>query len=85
MKKQTTKIAEENFLDEIDTHYSKIDKVLDNARMIQNEDYFVKFMSPIVISNFENHGVKLDLDSAKNINHHATQEYLYQFNNSKVW
>lgn len=29
MKKQTTKIAEENFLDEIDTHYSKIDKVLD--------------------------------------------------------
>ena len=60
-------------------------KVLDNARMIQNEDYFVKFMSPIVISNFENHGVKLDLDSAKNINRHATQEYLYQFNNSKVW
>lgn len=30
-------------------------KVLDNARMIQNEDYFIKFMSPIVISNFENH------------------------------
>lgn len=30
-------------------------KVLDNARMIQNEDYFTKFMSPIVISNFENH------------------------------
>jgi type I restriction enzyme, R subunit len=60
-------------------------KVLDNARMIQNEDYFIKFMSPIVISNFENHGIKLDLESAKSINTHATQEYLYQFNNTKVW
>ena len=48
--------------------------------MIQNEDYFIKFMSPIVISNFENHGIKLDLESAKQINNHATNEYLYQFN-----
>lgn len=60
-------------------------KVLDNARMIQNEDYFVKFMSPIVITNFENHGIKLDLQSAQQINTHATNEYLYQFNNSSVW
>lgn len=57
-------------------------KVLDNARMIQNEDYFVKFMSPIVITNFENHGIKLDLQSAQQINTYATNEYLYQFNNS---
>ena len=28
MKKQTKKIAQENFLDEIETHYSKIDKVI---------------------------------------------------------
>lgn len=34
MKKQTTKIAEENFLDEIDTHYSKIDKVIDTVAPI---------------------------------------------------
>ncbi len=60
-------------------------KVLDNARMIQNEDYFVKFMSPIVITNFENHGIKLDLQSAQKINAHATNEYLYQFNNSSIW
>lgn len=59
--------------------------VLDNAPMTKNEEYFIKFMSPIVISNFENHGVKLDLDSARQINNHATQEYLYQFNNSQVW
>ena len=60
-------------------------KVLDNARMIQNEDYFIKFMSPIVITNFENHGIKLDLESARQINNHATNEYLYQFNNASVW
>lgn len=59
--------------------------VLDNAPMTKNEEYFIKFMSPIVISNFENHGVKLDLDSARQINNHATQEYLYQFNNSQIW
>lgn len=59
--------------------------VLQNAHMIQNEDYFIKFMSPIVISNFENHGIKLDLESAKNINQYTTQEYLYQFNNNTAW
>jgi type I restriction enzyme R subunit len=60
-------------------------KVLDNAHMIQNDEYFSRFMSPIVITNFENHGIKLDLGSAQKINDHATQEYLYQFNNSQVW
>jgi type I restriction enzyme R subunit len=60
-------------------------KVLDNARMIQNEDYFIKFMSPIVIGSFENHGIKLDNKSADLINNCATQEYLYDFNNTKVW
>lgn len=61
------------------------ERVLNNNRMIQNEDYFIKFMSPIVISNFENHGIKLDLTSAKQINTHATNEYLYQFNNVSTW
>jgi type I restriction enzyme, R subunit len=60
-------------------------KVLDNARMIQNEEYFNKFMSPIVINNFDNHGIKLDLESAKEINNQATQEYLYQFSNTSKW
>lgn len=34
MKKQTKKIAQENFLDEIETHYSKIDKVIDTVAPI---------------------------------------------------
>lgn len=69
----------------IDIKKQADEKVLDNARMIQNEDYFIKFMSPIVISNFENHGIKLDLESARKINNHATNEYLYQFNNISTW
>lgn len=69
----------------IDIKKQADEKVLDNARMIQNEDYFIKFMSPIVISNFENHGIKLDLQSARQINNHATNEYLYQFNNVSTW
>lgn len=56
-------------------------KVLDNSQMIKNEEYFIKFMSPIVINNFDNHGIKLDNNSADRINKYATAEYLYEFNN----
>lgn len=57
-------------------------KVLDNSKMIKNEEYFIKFMSPIVISSFDNHGIKLDNNSADRINKYATAEYLYEFNNA---
>lgn len=56
-------------------------KVLDNSQIIKNEEYFIKFMSPIVINNFDNHGIKLDNNSADRINKYATAEYLYEFNN----
>ncbi len=61
------------------------EKVLNMTQVVNHEDYFIKFMSPIVINNFEHHGIKLDLESAQHINNHATQEYLYQFNNSSAW
>lgn len=57
-------------------------KVLDNSQMVKNEEYFIKFMSPIVISNFENHNIKLDNLSAEKINKYATAEYLYEYNNA---
>jgi len=60
-------------------------KVLNNARMILNEDYFKKFMSPIVVNCFDEHGIKLDNESAENINNYATQEYLYEYNNQTIW
>jgi type I restriction enzyme R subunit len=30
-------------------------KILDNAHMIDNEEYFIKFMSPIIVNAFYNH------------------------------
>ncbi len=59
-------------------------KVLDNSQMIKNEEYFIKFMSPIVINNFDNHGVKLNNQSAEKINRYATAEYLHEFNNISI-
>ncbi len=61
------------------------EKVLENARMIQNEGYFFKFMSPIVVNAFESHDMKLDATAAREINQMATQEYLNDFGNTRVW
>jgi type I restriction enzyme, R subunit len=55
-------------------------KVLENSRMINNEGYFINFMSPIVIGGFENHKIKLDLESAEYINSYVTKEYIKEFN-----
>lgn len=55
------------------------EKVLNNSKLLENEEYFLRFMSPIVISNFEKQGIKLDLDSANKINRYSTEEYIYQF------
>lgn len=57
------------------------EKVLANSHIVQNEGYFSKFMSPIVVSAFEKEGVPLDGQAARDINELATKEYLYQFNN----
>ncbi|NQV89245.1 MAG: type I restriction endonuclease subunit R [Parcubacteria group bacterium] len=69
----------------VDIKHDADQKVLDNARVIQNEGYFVKFMSPIVIKAFESHEMKLDSKAAKEINSMATQEYLNDFTNTRVW
>lgn len=61
------------------------EKVLENARMLNNESYFTQFMSPVVINNFEKHNIKLDLVSADEINTSATKEYLNEFNNTQIW
>lgn len=59
--------------------------VMSNAPMVKNEGFFTKFMSPIVIGAFEQNGVQLDADAARDINQLATQEYLYQFSNAEIW
>ncbi|MEI7621604.1 MAG: type I restriction endonuclease subunit R, partial [Candidatus Moraniibacteriota bacterium] len=56
------------------------EQVLNMTHIVDNPEFFSAFMSPIVIDNFENHGIRLDLDSARQINTQTTAEYLYQFN-----
>lgn len=60
-------------------------KVLDNAHMVENEDYFMRFMSSIVITSFLDNWIQLDSESANNINKIATKEYLYELNNYYWW
>jgi type I restriction enzyme, R subunit len=60
-------------------------KVLNMNHVVDNPEFFSAFMSPIVIDNFMNHGIKLDSVSAERVNNFATEEYLYAFNGTKTW
>ena len=56
------------------------DKVLGNARMMRNEPYFERTMSPIVISSFRQRKLPLDFKAAKAVNTLATKGYIQEFN-----
>ena len=81
MMEQSRVSARESAIHEtlLDIKHQADQKVLDNARMLSNESYFLNFMSPIVISSFGDHGIHLDAQSAEYINDYTTKEYLYEF------
>lgn len=56
------------------------DKVLINSKMLNNEGFFMQLMSPMVISNFENHKIKLDPESTRFINGQVVHEYINEYN-----
>jgi len=56
------------------------EKVLINSRMLDNEGYFVQFMSPLVMNGFENHKINLDPEAAKYINGYVVNEYVNEYN-----
>jgi type I restriction enzyme R subunit len=56
------------------------EKVLINSKMLNNEGYFVQFMSPLVMNGFENHNIKLDPEAAKYINGYVVNEYVNEYN-----
>jgi hypothetical protein len=56
------------------------DKVLINNHMLDNEGYFIQFMSPLVMSGFENHKINLDPEAAKYINGQVVKEYVNEYN-----
>lgn len=56
------------------------EKVLINSNMLNNEGYFIQFMSPLVMNGFENHKINLDPEAAKYINSHVVNEYINEYN-----
>ncbi len=60
------------------------EKVLINNRIMQNEGYFIQFMSPLVINGFESHKITLDPEAAKYINGYVVNEYLNEFNGNTL-
>lgn len=52
------------------------DIVLNNSKLLENEDYFTSMLIPIVIDNFEKHKINLDIETAKFINAAIVAEYL---------
>lgn len=54
--------------------------VLQNSRLLDNEDYFNKMTIPFVISRFRNGaGIPLDADSTRYINNMISKEYMNEF------
>ena len=56
------------------------EKVLINSKMLNNEGYFVQFMSPIVMNGFENRNINLDPEAANYINGYVVNEYVNEYN-----
>ncbi len=60
------------------------EKVIENQRMLSNEGYFLQFMSPLVIGGFEEHGMKLDAQSARHINGAVVNEYVNEYSGKNL-
>jgi len=56
------------------------EKVLINNHMLDNEGFFVQFMSPLVINGFEKQKINLDPESIKYINGYVVNEYINEYN-----
>lgn len=69
----------------LDVKQKADEKVLWNPRMLENENYFERLMSPIVIGSFESKDLMLDTKSATAINRAATNEYLNEYNQVSIW
>ena len=79
-------VARESILCEIlmDIKERSDEKVLTNNRMLDNESYFVSFMSPLIIEGFEKRKIKLDPETAKYINGYLVREYINEYNNNTL-
>ena len=61
------------------------DQVLKNTQILNNEGYFEKLMTPIVVKQFKGKQKNnLNADSARYINTLVVQEYMNEFNNEEI-
>lgn len=64
----------------------KVDnKVLINAKLLDNEGYFGQLMIQTVIGSFSDHKINLNPDSAKYINGCLVKEYINEYNGRYAW
>lgn len=56
------------------------EKVLINNHMLDNEGFFVQFMSPLVVNGFEKQKINLDPEVIKYINGYVVNEYINEYN-----
>lgn len=59
---------------------SEVDNnILQNSKILENESYVDKMISRLVIEEFKNKNIPLNLDNAKRISHLITKEYVYEY------
>jgi type I restriction enzyme R subunit len=64
----------------------KVDnKVLINAKLLDNEGYFGQLMIQTVIGSFSDNKINLNPDSAKYINGCLVKEYINEYNGRNAW
>jgi type I restriction enzyme R subunit len=61
------------------------EKVLINTNLLNNEQYFVQMMAPIVINGFEGVKIELDSDSTRYVNDYVVGEYLREYQGTSIW
>lgn len=62
------------------------DRILNNNRLLNNENYFSGLTTPIVYDSFSKVKIKLDAETTKFINNCLVNEYINEFNgNNTTW
>jgi type I restriction enzyme R subunit len=76
-----SEIREVTFFDILSEIKENIDlKILNNKKAINNESFFTRLISPMVMDSFLNQKVELDNQAATLINTIIAEQYLYDFN-----
>ena len=80
-REDLSEIREVTFFDILSEIKENIDlKIINNKKAINNESFFTRLISPMVMDSFLNQKVELDNQAATLINTIIAEQYLYDFN-----